>query len=265
MNSNLESNALQRFEQAEVWQQGYEDNPEWVAKHRIMEAMLPRGAKNILDVGCGNGSQGRLLSRHYSVTGIDRSEMALRQTGFTCLQAWSQTLPVAAKSFDAVWASQLLEHLPDSLLVQTVTDMKRTARHWLMVSVPYRENLRFRQCQCHSCRQSFHIYGHVQSFSLAKLQHLLEPCTLQSWAFCGPCDMAYYPVLLWIRQLLGKKWFSYPPAYPICPHCGHLEKEVWYGNRIARFCDRLNTKFRRSREPIGARWLISLWRVAKRA
>jgi SAM-dependent methyltransferase len=250
----------QRFEQDEVWDQGYDDDPEWMGKHRIMEAMMPRDVRSILDVGCGNGAQAELLSQSYSVTGIDGSATALRRVRVPCIRSRAQALPVASRSFDVVWSSQLLEHLPDDALAWTVAEMQRVARSWLLISVPHRENLRFRRCRCHACGELFHIYGHLQSFDQAKLRRLMKPARLHAWSFCGPSAQVYVPVLLWFRQALGRKWFSYPPASPVCPYCGHLEREVWEGNRIARWCDGLNECHLSYRRSLQTRWMVTLWK-----
>jgi SAM-dependent methyltransferase len=251
---------LARFEQTQVWQNGYEDDPAWREKHRVMEAMLPEEVRSVLDLGCGEGSQALLLASTYRVVGADASGAALRRVTVPSVRAWSQSLPFASQSFDVVWASELLEHLPDEALAPTVAEMQRVAGSWLMISVPFREHLRLRQSRCTTCGGRFHIYGHVQRFDVSRLRREMDPYSLRSWAFCGPPEKRYHPVLLRIRQLLGGKWFCYPPAHPVCPHCGSSEQDVGHGNRIARWCDRLDQSLQTSSVGLARpRWLVTLW------
>ena len=254
---------LQRFELDETWHKDFISDPDWMAKHRIMESLIPQGVQTILDVGCGNGVQAKLLSSSYKVVGMDASETALRQAAISSVRGLSHRLPFATKSFDLVWSSQMLEHLPNHTLKLTIEEMQRVAREWIILSVPYKENLHFRQCRCHNCHRTFHVYGHLQRFDLTRLRHIMQPFLLQSWAFCGAEAKQYHSVLLFLKQNLGREWFSLPDASPICPYCGHAEQEIWHGNRIARWCDRVNQLYVQSRfaPSITPFWIVTLWRA----
>lgn len=252
--------ALNRFELHQAWEREYESDPAWMIKHRIMEAMLPNNIRSVLDVGCGNGAQARLLANKYSIVALDASQTALHYAPSPRLRAWSQNLPFASDSFDVLWSSEMLEHLPDELLNLAVVEMKRVVRDWILISVPYREPLRYRLCRCHHCQFEFHVYGHLQTFDLPKLKRLFAPFTLKAWSVCGEANKNYHPGLLFIRQKFGRRWFSLPSAFPICPACGHKEQEIWYGNRLSYWCDRANELYQSiftvDTQPY---WVITLW------
>ena len=86
--------------------------------------LIESGHRRVLDVGCGNGANMRLLAaRGHEVVGVTLSEAeakVVQEQGFTC-QVWDiaeEALPFAARSFDALLFSHVLEHVawPTELL-----------------------------------------------------------------------------------------------------------------------------------------------------
>lgn len=75
--------------------------------------------KTILDVGCGDGSFGKILEKMgASVTGVDISKKAVKLAKKNTSQALvvdlnNQNLPFKANNFDIVIASEVIEHLFD--------------------------------------------------------------------------------------------------------------------------------------------------------
>jgi len=86
--------------------------------------LLPAAAKFILDIGCGDGSNARILSlRNCVVDGITISEDEKRAAQKTMRQVWVHNLenglPVQdVKIYDAVICSHVLEHIcyPEKLM-----------------------------------------------------------------------------------------------------------------------------------------------------
>jgi len=82
----------------------------------VLEAISPRG-RRILDVGCGDGSLMRVLSRHgASVSGLEVSEEAAARARRTAAGpvrvGRAEALPYADRSFDAVVFMKSLHHVP---------------------------------------------------------------------------------------------------------------------------------------------------------
>lgn len=110
----------------------------------IVGLVRTTGARQILDVGCGEGFTMRELREEgvkASMVGIDYSPVAL---------AWSQAngvaqsplnvadvhhLPFPDNSFDLVLCLEVLEHLLDS--TQGLRELLRVARDHVLVSVPH--------------------------------------------------------------------------------------------------------------------------------
>lgn len=91
------------------------DERDWPTKvERIRELTDPRDV--VLDVGCGTGSMLRSLQRdgYGALHGLDISDYAvarLRSEGITMWQGRLPDLPMRDETYDAVIASQVLEHV----------------------------------------------------------------------------------------------------------------------------------------------------------
>ena len=95
------------------------DKPE-----ELMFSLLPSGSqKKLLDIGCGIGTIAlELKKRGFQVTGVDFSEVAIkkcRQQGLDAVvsDVDKDGLKFADKSFDVVWAGDVIEHVFDPIFL----------------------------------------------------------------------------------------------------------------------------------------------------
>jgi SAM-dependent methyltransferase len=107
----------------------------WDAARRML---LPSGS--VLEIGCGLGSIGAMLSRKYAYVGVepdrDAYEVAVRRVNGTgrVLNLTVEDAPVG--TFDMVWAFEVLEHIEDDVGAASRW-VERVARGGRMiVSVP---------------------------------------------------------------------------------------------------------------------------------
>ena len=248
-----------RFEQEQVWEIDPSKDPHWRQKAELVRALIQPNVETILDVGCGNGALTHFLARDLVIYGLDGSRAALARVRVPAAAAWADRIPIRDRAVDLVLCSEVLEHLPTLILHRAVAELARISRRWLLVTVPFDEQLAVRYVWCDHCRRPFHIYGHVQRFTMARLRKLFRGWQLEAWIHCGDYGIGYHPWLLRIRQHLGKHWFFYEPASPICPYCQATTFELHEGGRISYYCDRLNKRFyggERARHPY---WILTLW------
>src|SRR6185295_15492569 len=111
-------------------------DPNVVAKAEVILRMAPEDARTVLDVGCGDGYLTRRLATRFEVTGVDRSAVALARVGLPTIQASADALPLPDRSFDMVFSSEMLEHLPDEVFARATRELARVARRYVFISVP---------------------------------------------------------------------------------------------------------------------------------
>lgn len=119
-------------------------NPSYLSKSRFegLQCQLAvflesEGSKSILEIGPGPGLLTALL-RHFQfeVTTIDIA-MDIRPDVVGSLSA----MPFMNGAFDATCAFQVLEHLPFSLLVSNMQELRRVARKRVYISVPNQKEI----------------------------------------------------------------------------------------------------------------------------
>jgi SAM-dependent methyltransferase len=248
----------QYFERPQVWAVDLPADPFWTRKFRAITAMFPEGTAAVLDVGCGDSAFAHLLSDKLQVVGADRSLTALKLAHSPVVCSIAEHLPFADDSFDVVVSSELLEHLPTAQVWEVAAELQRLARKRVIVSVPYRENLRLRYVKCPHCGHLFHCYGHLQTFDLPRLRRLFAGCRLVMWTHCGQYSWDYHPLLLYLRQYLGDKWFYWEKAHPRCPRCGN-EEFAPRGNRLGNWCDQINTHLLQHTVATHPYWIVAAW------
>lgn len=93
----------------------------------------------LLDVGCGNGYFTYYLDQISPTIGLDYAPAMLRlHPGQRLAQASAFELPFASQTFDLVFCSNLLHHLPEP--VEAVREMQRVSRRYVVISEPNRNN-----------------------------------------------------------------------------------------------------------------------------
>lgn len=136
-----------------------------------------------LNIGVGRGGLERiLLQQGTKVNCLDPSETSIQAIrdqlgiGDRAQVGYSQNMPFKSGSFDVVVMSEVLEHLDDSIMTETLHEVKRVLRpsgHFIG-TVPANEVLEDLQVVCPKCGEVFHKWGHVQSFSRQRLEAVLE-------------------------------------------------------------------------------------------
>lgn len=214
--------------------------------------LIPPSVWSILDVGCGDGRITNRLIRSVDarVVGMDVSKEALKHVQTEAIHGSVDNIPFADRMFDLVLATELLEHLPSPTYQKALKEIKRIARRWILIGVPWREQLSLAQARCIRCRTSFHLNYHYRSFNEPRLRRLFSPdFKLMSLVFTGKERRGYVHLLLCLKRHLGGLWLRTPTT--VCPTCHtHLgPAEFPEHTAISRFCDKWNEKLRRRHTP----------------
>ena len=118
----------------DYWNRGHERNLDLLRSFEEVY-LLDLGKRRVLDAGCGVGSMGEVLRErcgHY--VGVDVNRHVLRFSTPVAKRSYVQasglSLPFAERSFDCIFAFDVLEHLPGGLpdQVRFLTELRRVLK-----------------------------------------------------------------------------------------------------------------------------------------
>jgi len=202
-------------------------------------AMIPNDVTTILDVGCGDGRIIERLPKRYKTVGVDYSCNSLRQFVQRRVCANSANLPFRDRSFDLVLCCEVLEHLPDELFEATRCELERISRRYILISVPYKENMRLLATKCPRCHHVFHIWGHVRRFLNGDLDSMFVNHEAGATKYFGERRPYYSRAVLYINQRLGHRWTEFDKT-TMCPNCGNTDFARTPRNLITMVCGAIN-------------------------
>jgi len=227
------------FENSDLWN-NYDISGMIKEKVKLVLDYIPDDVNSIIDIGCGNGIITNQFAKNYSVLGVDISKEALSFVKTKKLHSSSAKIDVADNSFDMVFSSELLEHLPKEILIATINEFKRITKKYIFITVPNMELLSKTFVKCDKCNHIFHACGHLNSFTVADIIKLISKDFIQLRTdYFGPQIKEYNKTLLNIRQKYANRWFL-PDKYSICPKCGNKDFSPKRGNIISKICNGLN-------------------------
>lgn len=218
------------YEKPELWGRNLEQLPAHTAERvRVTPTIIPDDVSTILDVGCGDGVITNELARRFDVTGLDISGEALKHVKTKTYQGTLETVEFAPKSFDAVTAFEVLEHLPVRDYELAIARMAVLSRRYVVITVPYREPPKTDFTRCPACGTTFNVFCHLRRFDERRLRGLIPGMQMAKLQLIGPRIKHWSPLLLHIRQNLLGVWK--PSDVAICPQCGNDSFPYTYGLR----------------------------------
>ena len=202
-------------------------------KARNLQRLLgPRAVDSVLEVGCGTGAvlaevaRRGIGKRHQ---GVDMADPGVHldpdAAGLQIAQYDGAVLPFADASFDLVFASHVLEHVPDprSLL----REMKRVSRQFIYIEVPCELHLRSSRDSLQRTLEIGHINAYTPEALLLQLQ-TAQLTVLDSELFDHSREVhafASSPAKAWVKGAIrsgllraSRRWASRCFTY----HCGAL-------------------------------------------
>ena len=221
-------------------------------------AMIPTNVNTILDVGCGDGRIIDWMDKRFKTVGVDYSYNSLRHLTKNAVCTSSENLPFRDKSFDLVLSCEVLEHLPDKMFKTTLKEIARVSRQYILISVPYNENLRLGNTKCPKCGTVFHIWGHVRRFSNRDLDWLFADFTVTWTRYLGRRQPYHIGIILYLNQRFGNRWAEFAIT-SMCPNCGNTTFTRTPRNPITIACGMINL-FTSKLIPVSQKfWVLKLY------
>jgi SAM-dependent methyltransferase len=193
------------------------------ARASVTRRWLPADVESVLEVGCGNGVFANSLPKKSSAAAIDVALTPLLQVKARKAQASIESIPFPAGEFDATARLEVLEHLEDGAYRRGLAEMARVSRRYVLVSVPYCENLRATRLVCPACGARFHASHHLRSFDYSTISQLFADSNsgfeLQRASPIFPVRRPMpLPGLSAVKSFAST--LSFPPL-TVCPRCGY--------------------------------------------
>jgi SAM-dependent methyltransferase len=236
-------------------------------KADLFLSLIPADVKTILDLGCGNGIITNHLAQKYDVTGADRSAAALEFVKTKKVQCNCNELPFEDNAFDLVLSSEMLEHLEDDVYLETIAEIQRVAKKYILISVPNNEHLQRDLIKCPACSHIYNLNYHLRSIDIEKLSTAFTENKLLKSTTGGPLVK---PSFRWLTKLKHRfaPSASWIPTYwtkkrkrnTLCPKCNHSYVIPFRHHPVSFLYDAVTYVFSKSRHY----WLIALFEKGNR-
>lgn len=215
------------YEAASFWEGEALKDPGNQRRIETTIKLIPTDAKSILDVGCGNGIFGRRLQEVRSdirLMGVDRSKSALQHVDFDSKIASIDNLPFENKSFDAVSCLQVIEHIPNASYKKSLEELARVAREFIVIGVPFEEDLTKETTICPQCKAIFNIDFHLRRYDLSTVTDLFSDLGFKLTDHEFPTQRVRTKYIDGLSAALkGRRRKNEQFLSPICPVCGYTE------------------------------------------
>ena len=187
--------------------------------------LLPNDAGEVLEAGCRDGYITlKLADRYKKITALDLHMPLIDHPRVTCVRGDITSLPFTDRSFDLVVCTEVLEHIMPEKLQAACSELMRVCRRYLLIGVPYRQDLRVHATRCVHCGKENPTTGHVNSFDEERLFSLFGNMPFHQADYPG---RGVYRTNRWsygIYKRYGFPYGSYQQEEP-CVFCGNrLEK-----------------------------------------
>jgi SAM-dependent methyltransferase len=180
--------------------------------------MLPRGRRSVLEIGARDGHFSRLLANYFTeVVALDLEKPSFEIDRVITVEGDVTRLNFADDSFDCVFCTEVLEHVPD--LQKACHEISRVARHEVIVGVPFKQDIRVGRLSCQRCGKTNPPWGHVNSFDENRLRGLFSGLQVVSRTFVGKTKESTNPLSTFLMDIARNPWGTYEQDEP-CIHCG---------------------------------------------
>ncbi len=194
-----------------------------LARIQVTLSLIPENIDSILDIGCGDGRITNLLASKYRVVGTDFVFAPLKNISpaKSCMNI--NALAFKPSCFDLVLLTEVLEHLPAEIFRNALEEIQRVSKKYILITVPYRENLKSGFVKCNKCGLISHVWHHVRSFkNKPSLTRFFPDYLPVKYVFFVGKRNYHNNTLLFIKQHLGNRWHRTEET-TICPQCGNGE------------------------------------------
>ena len=222
-----------------------------VARIQNLMDLLPDTVGSVLDIGARDGFVSkRMADRCATVVALDLELPVIDDERIQCVQGNITKLAFADSSFDAVLCAEVLEHIPADMLQTACNELGRVTKEYLLIGVPYKQDIRLGRTTCQGCGKVNPPYGHINSFDEIVLNRLFNGFTAVRTSFVGETTARTNFMSAALMNIAGNPFGTYSQDEP-CIHCNASlgtppARNIWqkiatrmafWGNRIQQIQD----------------------------
>lgn len=205
-------------------------NPEEMARINSTVSIVPDDVETVLDVGAGHSVFLETLEMNRGIRGVgieitDSKVEYGQKKGIDIRKGSAERLDFPDDSFDMVVSTEVIEHLPYGIYESALKEMRRVAKKYIIISVPYDEDRVFTECPY--CASIFSPSFHMRVFCDRDMQHLFDQAVL---IFLDKLGELYK--VPWIFKFLKKIKKNETPIFFNCPVCGFNNADTKAGETI---------------------------------
>jgi SAM-dependent methyltransferase len=230
---------------------------------RQLMSLVPARMTSILDVGTRDGYIARQLAqRGHRVTALDLELPLLNDDRITCVQGDVTDLHFASDTFELVLCAEVLEHLRPQSLAAACSELQRVARTYLLIGVPFDQDIRYGRTTCYTCKSTNPPWSHIHRFTTQSLRALFPTLTVEYAILVGQ-QLDYTNALsAMLLDIAGNPFGTYAQDEP-CVHCGSRLLPPPDRTLLQRVCTRVAVKLNETQNAIMPKkpaWIHVLFR-----
>lgn len=182
--------------------------------------LLPTGGGIALDIGARDGFISKLLVDHFStVVALDLVKPEIDHERIKCVQGDITALKFDSATIDLVFCAEVLEHIPTQLLETACRELARVSKDYVLIGVPYKQDIRLGRTTCACCGRANPPWGHVNRFDENRLSELFPDFVISQQSFVGETVAQTNTVACVLMDMAGNPYGTYGQEEP-CIHCG---------------------------------------------
>ncbi len=182
--------------------------------------IIPPDVRSVLDAGIGGGYIFKRLKEQKGLApfGFDISlEMLQKSKDGRVCACDIKKIPFKDRSFDLVIAADIIEHIAKDAFDESVSELARVAKDYILINSPYRDAFNWPVALCDKCNREFNIYGHMRSVDMKLIRGSFGKSfrVLKAGVIGRKRDPRPAP-LVYIARRLGR---AYSREGAVCPYC----------------------------------------------
>jgi hypothetical protein len=197
----------------------YRARPSEIERVDHLMGLIPDGLQLALDIGARDGHLSHAIAQKVpEVIALDLECPQFSCPRVRCVKGDATDLQFEASSIDLVFCAEVLEHIPGKALDAACAEMARVARQYVVIGVPYMQDLRQGKTTCYSCGGVNPPWGHVNSFDEQRLAALFPSLHIKAVSFVGKAGPRTNALSSALMNYAGNPFGTYVQEEG-CVHC----------------------------------------------